>query len=155
MLLIYRAKQNKKANVRECTPDKRNRSTKLPVCHFESPLGEKQRSIIFVSLKMALAQLMNDVNSNPVVIAGMESADFYISYSRLAKDGTILTFDVKTETPAIYPFDLIDNEGTVRNILGKAVSGPRSGEQLTPTVSYNAYWFAWGTFFPDVLIYGE
>ena len=97
----------------------------------------------------------DDVNSNPVVIAGMESADFYISYSRLAKDRTILTFDVKTETPAIYPFDLIDNEGTVWNILGKAVSGPRSGEQLTPTVSYNAYWFAWGTFFPDVLIYGE
>lgn len=122
---------------------------------FRIALRRKAKIYRFRLFENGARAINDDVNSNPVVIAGMESADFYISYSRLAKDGTILTFDVKTETPAIYPFDLIDNEGTVWNILGKAVSGPRSGEQLTPTVSYNAYWFAWGTFFPDVLIYGE
>lgn len=102
------------------------------------------------------ARAINDVvDGEPVVVAGMKSAAFYTSYSRVAKDGTVLTFEVTTETPDIYPFDLVDDEGTVWNILGKAVSGPRTGEQLTPTVSYNAYWFAWGTFFPDVPIYGE
>ncbi len=95
----------------------------------------------------------DDVNGEPVVVAGMKSADFYISYSRVLQDGTVLTFDVKTESPHIYPFDLVDNEGNVWNILGEAVSGPRTGEKLTPTNSYNAYWFAWGTFFPNVPIY--
>jgi hypothetical protein len=95
----------------------------------------------------------DDVNGEPVVVAGMKSAAFYISYSRVAKDGTVLTFDVKTESPDIYPFDLVDSEGNVWNILGQAISGLRTGEKLTPTVAYNAYWFAWGTFFPDVPIY--
>lgn len=100
------------------------------------------------------ARAINDeVDGQPVVVAGMKSADFYISYSRLTRNRTVLTFDLKTESPNIYPFDLVDNEGNVWNILGEAISGPRTGEKLTTTVSYNAYWFAWGTFFPNVPIY--
>jgi len=101
------------------------------------------------------ARAINDeVHGKAVVVAGMKSADFYISYSRIMS-GAVLTFDVKTDSPQIYPFDLIDNEGNVWNLLGEAISGPRIGQKLTPTISYNAYWFAWGTFFPDVPIYGE
>ncbi|MFQ5706323.1 MAG: DUF3179 domain-containing protein [bacterium] len=102
------------------------------------------------------ARAINDqVEGEPVVVAGMKSAAFYISYSRIAQDGTVLRFDIKTESPHIFPFDLTDNEGDVWNLLGEAVSGPRKGEKLTPTVSYNAYWFAWGTLFPDVPIFHE
>lgn len=100
------------------------------------------------------ARAINDeVDGQPVVVAGMKSAHFYISYSRLASDGTVLTFDVSTDSPNIYPFDLLDNEGTTWNILGQGVSGPRTGQKLEPTDSYNAYWFAWGAFFPGVPIY--
>lgn len=102
------------------------------------------------------ARAINDVvDGVPVVVAGMQSADLYISYSRVTADGTTLTFDVKTESSDIYPFDLVDQEGTVWNLLGEAISGPRKGEKLTPTRSYNAYWFAWGAFFPDVPIYRD
>ena len=101
------------------------------------------------------ARAINDeVHGKPVVVAGMKSANFYISYSRIVS-GAVLTFDVKTDAPQIFPFDLIDNEGNVWNLLGEAVSGPRTGQKLIPTISYNAYWFAWGAFFPDVTIYGE
>lgn len=100
------------------------------------------------------ARAINDVvHGEAVVVAGMQSADFYISYSRTLRDGTVLTFETKTENPSIYPFDLVDNEGTVWNLLGEAISGPRTGEKLIPTDSYNAYWFAWGAMFPGVPIY--
>ncbi len=102
------------------------------------------------------ARAINDeVQGEPVVVAGMKSAQLYVSYSRRAKDGTVLTLDVKTEDPDIYPFDLVDNEGTVWNVLGEAVSGPRAGKQLMRTKSYNGYWFAFGTFFPEVPIYRD
>ncbi|NIV95495.1 DUF3179 domain-containing protein [candidate division KSB1 bacterium] len=102
------------------------------------------------------ARAINDeVNGEYIVVTGMKSANFYVSYSRVAEDGRILTFDVKTESPDIYPFDLVDDEGNVWNILGEAISGPRTGEKLTATVAYNGYWFAWGTFFPNVPIHSD
>ena len=47
-----------------------------------------------------------------------------------------------------------DQEGNKWNIFGEAVEGPRTGSQLTATSSYNAYWFAWGTFWPGAKIFG-
>lgn len=138
----------------------------FPITHDDRRLPRKERLHGIVADRFNLtaktyrfqifepARTVNDeVNGEPVVVAGMKSADFYVSYSRVADDGTVLTFDIKTESPHIYPFDLVDNEGNVWNILGEAVSGMRKGEKLKPTDSYNAYWFAWGAFFPDVPIY--
>lgn len=106
------------------------------------------------SLFAAKARAINDnINGKPVVVAGWKSADLYVSYSRVLSDGSVLTFSIKTDSPAIYPFDLVDQEGSVWNLLGKAVSGPRMGQTLTPTASYNAYWFAWGAFFPQVPLF--
>ncbi len=95
----------------------------------------------------------DEVDGQPVVVAGAKFADLYLSYFRTLFDGTVLTFETRTESPSIYPFDLVDNEGTVWNILGEAVSGPRTGQKLRPTVSYNAYWFSWGSLYPDVPIF--
>ena len=48
----------------------------------------------------------------------------------------------------------VDNEtGTVWNILGEATDGPLEGEKLTPVVHANHFWFAWGAFKPDTIIY--
>ena len=46
-----------------------------------------------------------------------------------------------------------DDEGNVWDIFGKAVSGPRAGEQLGMTSSYVAMWFAWAAFFPNTEIH--
>ena len=62
-------------------------------------------------------------------------------------DGRVLTFRADGDT-------LMDNEtGSVWNILGKAVEGPLAGRELTPIVHGDHFWFAWGTFKPDTLIY--
>lgn len=100
------------------------------------------------------ARAINDnVDGLDVVVAGMKDADFYIAYSRRLQDGTKLRFSLKTDSPSIFPFDLVDNEGTTWNILGEAIEGPRTGQKLEFADSYNAYWFAWGSFFPGVPIF--
>ena len=46
--------------------------------------------------------------------------------------------------------DFVDEEtGTRWNIFGQGVSGPLAGEQLTPVVHANHFWFAWAAFRPD------
>lgn len=39
------------------------------------------------------------------------------------------------------------------DILGRAVSGPLAGAQLTPLVHGDHFWFAWAAFKPDTIIY--
>ena len=46
-----------------------------------------------------------------------------------------------------------DQTGSVWNILGEAVEGEMIGKSLTPIVHGNHFWFAWGAFNPDTLIY--
>jgi hypothetical protein len=49
---------------------------------------------------------------------------------------------------------IVDVEtSTTWNILGQAIDGPLSGEQLTPVVAADHFWFSWAAFRPDTLIY--
>ncbi|MDA0262720.1 MAG: DUF3179 domain-containing protein [Chloroflexi bacterium] len=43
--------------------------------------------------------------------------------------------------------------GSTWNILGEATNGPLTGERLTKMVHAEHFWFAWGAFKPDTLIY--
>ena len=62
-------------------------------------------------------------------------------------DGRKLTFRADGDT-------FVDVEtGSVWNILGQAIEGPLAGAQLEPIVHANHFWFAWGAFKPDTLIY--
>ena len=62
-------------------------------------------------------------------------------------DGRKLTFRPDGE-------NIVDNEtGSVWNILGKATQGPLTGEELTPVVHDNNFWFAVAAFKPDTKIY--
>ena len=62
-------------------------------------------------------------------------------------DGRKLTFRADSDR-------FVDNEtGSIWNILGQAVEGPLTGKWLTPIVHANHFWFAWGAFKPDTLIY--
>ena len=41
----------------------------------------------------------------------------------------------------------------LEHILGQAVDGPLKGQQLTPIVHTNVFWFAIAAFMPDTIIY--
>lgn len=62
-------------------------------------------------------------------------------------DGQKLTFSKDGD-------DIVDAEtGTVWTILGLAVDGPLTGQQLTPIVHADHFWFSWAAFRPDTLIF--
>jgi hypothetical protein len=52
--------------------------------------------------------------------------------------------------------EILDLEtGSSWDILGRAFSGPLTGEQLTPIVHGDHFWFAWAAFKPDTIVYHE
>jgi hypothetical protein len=64
-------------------------------------------------------------------------------------DGRRLTFEA---TGA----GIVDREtGSVWTILGRAVSGPLTGEQLVPELAIDSFWFDWAAFHPQTRIFGE
>ncbi len=84
------------------------------------------------------------VQGKEVVIIGDQAANLIVSFQRRLADGTRLTFSAVANG---YPILMQDETGNHWNLAGKAVSGPRMGEQLIPTQSYMAYAFAFGSFF--------
>ena len=96
-------------------------------------------------------QAINEQFQNQsIVVVGNTALDFAVIYDRELSDGTILTFTaINNDLPNI----LIDDEGTVWDAFGTAVSGPRAGEQLSMTKSYTAFWFAWAAHFPNARIH--
>ena len=93
------------------------------------------------------AQIINDtIAGTPVLVINDGSNNFAVSYlSNL--NGQTLTF-TRTNPTDSFPYTVTDNETqSTWNGLGEAIAGPLSGEKLRKALSYNAYWFAWGTFF--------
>ena len=43
--------------------------------------------------------------------------------------------------------------GSAWDILGQAIDGPLAGEQLTPVLHFDHFWFAWAAFFPTTELY--
>ncbi|MDZ7807261.1 MAG: DUF3179 domain-containing (seleno)protein [Gracilimonas sp.] len=91
-------------------------------------------------------------NGQELVVAGSAGLNFTVSFYNEVSNNTSLRFEpVQDELPIIMQ----DNEGNKWNIFGEAVSGPRQGFKLTPTTSYNGYWFAFADFYPGSCIYPE
>ena len=62
-------------------------------------------------------------------------------------DGRKLTFRKDGQS-------ITDEEtGSTWNILGQAIAGPLSGEQLTPIVHGDHFWFSWAAFKPETIIF--
>ena len=49
---------------------------------------------------------------------------------------------------------LLDQEGNVWDVFGRAVEGPRLGQRLTPTYSMMAYWFSIAAHYPGMEVHG-
>ena len=67
------------------------------------------------------------------------------------EDNSNLNFEYAFNNPGETFFK--DNEGNEWNIFGRAISGPRTGETLTPARSVVSYWFAIAAFYPNPSIY--
>ena len=85
------------------------------------------------ALDRALIIDSKDVGSTGVFDAGLDGRKltFQLRDGRFVDDQTLSTW----------------------NILGEAVEGELFGKSLTPIVHGNHFWFAWGAFNPDTMIY--
>ena len=95
--------------------------------------------------------VINDtLNNKDIVVIGSQTYNFAVAYKRTMSDGTSLEFQPVQDG---LPIVMIDSEGTSWNIMGRAVSGPRAGTQLSRLNQFVGYWFAWAAFYPDIELY--
>ncbi len=83
-----------------------------------------------------------------LVIADAAAIGTGIAFDRRV-DGRTLTF-----TSAGDDLFTDAETGSTWTLLGKAVEGPLSGEQLDLVQHRNEFWFAWAAFFPDAPVHG-
>lgn len=96
-------------------------------------------------------ELIRDrVGGEDVVIVGSSGKNLAVSFHPRLEDGTALQLEPVQDA---LPVVMEDQEGNRWDAFGYAVEGPRQGSRLTPTDSYNGYWFAWADFFPEPDIY--
>jgi hypothetical protein len=74
-------------------------------------------------------------------------ADFAVAFAPEAA-GQNLTF---TAVGNSFPFNLLDEQtGSTWNLAGEAISGELAGQQLARIDGFNAFWFAWAAFYPEI-----
>lgn len=129
----------------------------FPVTNTDSRVENKQRVL---GVKVGNAEKAYPLNTfagktfvthdnlggKEIVVAGNISKNFIVAFVRRLDDGTLPEFEAVQDKDRII---LKDNEGNEWDIFGKAVSGPRAGEELRKPLSYIAYWFAWAAFYPE------
>jgi hypothetical protein len=108
---------------------------------------DNYKTRVYVIDRTRQTRIINDSFENePIVVIDDGKSNFVLSYFRVV-DGTDLTFTL-ADGNSSFPFTFRDNEtGSTWNVFGEAVDGPLSGKKLVRTLSYNAYRFAWATFY--------
>ncbi|MDX1478924.1 MAG: DUF3179 domain-containing (seleno)protein [Saprospiraceae bacterium] len=98
----------------------------------------------------SITVIEDEVNGVPVVVAGSRGHEFMVSYQPRTTTGeAIHLVAVQDSLPVI----MRSQDGTLWDIFGIAVSGPRFGDTLELLHSFNGYWFAFGAMFPGLEIY--
>lgn len=111
-------------------------------------INDKAKVYRFSSFSSSNNIIVDQFEGEDLIIAGNVEKNFIISFVNTI-DNSLQFNSLENKLPVI----MIDNEGNRWNIWGEAVEGPRTGEKLTPTQSFMGYWFAWGAFYPNALIY--
>ncbi len=93
----------------------------------------------------------DEFDTDNYLITGSREFNFAAAFKRIPGSSTAgLEFEaVQDELPVIMQ----DSEGNKWDIFGRAVEGPKTGEQLVPARSYTGYWFAWADFFPGLQLH--
>ena len=114
----------------------------LPVLETELvvnyPINEPDVAVFFKPGTVSALDKTLIVDAKDIGVTGV--FDAYL-------DGETLTFSLKDG-------NFVDDQtGVTWNILGKGLEGEMAGKSLTPIVHGNHFWFAWGAFYPETLIY--
>lgn len=119
---------------------------------------ERVHGVIGQGNNAKVYQFNNFTNSNIIednfdnknlVIIGSEAYNFIVSFEN-SLNGNQLSF---TSINDSLPNIMRDENGTVWDLFGHAVSGPDKGKKLPATKSMMGYWFAFPAFYNSIEIY--
>lgn len=135
---------------------RKNNELLFNVTPFDDRMHPKTRVLGIVVNRIARAYVIDDFSPDievinddldgiPILVVGSADRKFGVGFRRTLEDGTLLAFLPSNEPlPAIVS----DDEGNTWDLFGRALTGPRAGQNLILMESYVAYWFAWGAFHP-------
>lgn len=93
--------------------------------------------------------LIDSFNEKQYLIVGNENL---LKGFHLTEDHVNLSFEYDFSVAGIL---FKDNEGNRWTVFGEAISGPRTGQKLSPAKSVVGYWFAIAAFYPNPEIYSD
>lgn len=114
-----------------------------------------------VLVKQAPAAIHDQIAGTDVVIffktgtaSALDGADIAGGRDVGASGVFLPTIDGRTLTFAAGGDGFVDQETASRwTLLGQAVEGPLAGSSLEPVAHIDTFWFAWGAFQPDTVIW--
>lgn len=101
------------------------------------------------TINSKITVIQDEFQGQPLVIAGSASNNLIVSFKRTL-DGELLSFESSSRR---LPVVLQDQEGNQWNVFGRAVDGPRAGQQLEVANSGMGYWFAFSSMYPETEIF--
>ena len=108
-------------------------------------LGDEARSYAHVDMPDG-AVINDELGGEPILVLYDAGSRTAIPYNRTV-DGEELTF-YAVEAQGNLPIEMRDVEtGTRWDMAGRAVAGELAGRQLEQVPAFNAYWFAWDTYY--------
>ena len=113
-----------------------------------------------VELLEKLGVIHHQLGNQAVVIFHQDGVSRALDTTRIANGDDVGTTGVfvplvgKQELTFIKERGFVDEQtGSHWNIVGQAILGPLKGKQLERLVHADQFWFSWGAFRPDTLIY--
>ncbi len=131
----------------------------FPVSNDDSRLNKKDRvlgvlgesaSIAYpFNYEMTDTEILYDyLEGDEIIIIRNTNLNYIVSYHN--PNGLRFTI-VEDGLPAIIQ----DEDGNEYDLAGRGLETSRTVPDLVPTLSFMGYWFSWGTFYPDIQLYGE
>ncbi len=139
-----------------------NSSIFFPISKNDTRLPAKERVLALFSDEVAKAysielfgeqnRLINDdFAGENLVVVGNKTKNFIVSFKNKLEDGTELEFEILQNGANI----LTDQEGNTWDVLGRATTGPRKGQNLQSFERMIGYWFSFPPFYETVLLYED
>jgi hypothetical protein len=114
--------------------------------------GDDRRAFQIQAFDTTNQAIHEEIGGTPMIIIGNSSQNFALAFDRTMSDSVILNFTAVND-PTNPSHILLDNEGTIWNSFGSAVSGPREGTNLSQVKSFVAYWFSIAAFYENASIH--
>jgi hypothetical protein len=133
----------------------------FPVSIDDERLPKKERVLGLIQNKKAKiytfklfengTNIINDqFEGNELIVIGNKDKNFIVAFKKNI-NGTERTFTAIDDGENIMQ----DAEGNKYNLFGTITEGVDKGKQLDSTTSFMGFWFSFGTFYANAIIYGN